>query len=176
MTTKPDQPYHNPREFQFGPFKLDTHRRVINQAGSPLHLGSRAREILSTLLERAGETVGKQELMARVWPHSFVDEGTLRVHISALRKALGAGESGGHYIENVTGHGYRYVGPVTQGSATEQIPGVPFPAVPLIGRAGPISTITESLPNRRLVTIVGPGGVGKTAVAAAALALSQARC
>jgi predicted ATPase/DNA-binding winged helix-turn-helix (wHTH) protein len=167
MTRKPDQPYHNPRELQFGPFKLDTHRRVINQAGSPLHLGSRAREILTTLLERAGETVGKQELMARVWPHRFVDEGTLRVHISALRKALRAGEPGGHYIENVTGYGYRYVGPVTQRSVTEQVPGVRFPSVPLIGRAGPISTITESLPNRRLVTIVGPGGVGKTAVAMA---------
>jgi predicted ATPase/DNA-binding winged helix-turn-helix (wHTH) protein len=167
MTTKRDQPYQKPRELQFGPFKLDTHRRVINQAGSPLRLGSRAREILSTLLERAGETVGKQELMARVWPHSFVDEGTLRVHISALRKALGTGESGGHYIENVTGHGYRFVGPVTQGSATEQVPGVPFPLVRLIGRASSISAITESLPNRRLVTVVGPGGVGKTAVAVA---------
>ena len=167
MTTKRDQPYQNPRELQFGPFKLGTHRRVINEAGSPVHLGSRAREILTTLLERAGETVGKQELMARVWPHRFVEEGTLRVHISALRKALGAGEAGCHYIENVTGHGYRFVGRVTHSSAIEQVPTVPFPLVRLIGRTGPISTIAESLPNRRLVTVVGPGGVGKTAVAVA---------
>jgi predicted ATPase/DNA-binding winged helix-turn-helix (wHTH) protein len=153
-------------KLEFGPFRLDIHNRVFDRAGTPLRLGSRARDILTTLLECPGETVGKRELLARVWPHTVVDEGTLRSHISALRRALGEG-AGGHYIENVTGHGYRFVAPVTVVGASEQLPGLPSPSLPLVGRVDSISTVMAYLPNRRLVTIVGPGGVGKTAVALA---------
>jgi DNA-binding winged helix-turn-helix (wHTH) protein/DNA-binding MarR family transcriptional regulator len=77
-----------------------------------LRLGSRAREILVALVERAGEVVKKRELMERVWPDTIVEEGALRVHIAALRKALGEGETGMRYVENVTGRGYRFVAPV----------------------------------------------------------------
>ena len=135
-----------------------------DRTGSHIRLGSRARQILTTLLEHAGETVGKRELMARVWPHGAVEESTLRVHIAALRRALGEGNFGGHYIENVTGQGYRFVAPVRPDSATEQVAGCPFPLQRLIGRAGSISAVTAWLPERRLVTVVGPGGVGKTAM------------
>jgi DNA-binding winged helix-turn-helix (wHTH) protein len=75
-------------------------------------LGGRARELLVLLAERAGEVVEKGDLMARVWPDVFVEEGTLRVHIAALRKALGDGRDGLRYIENVTGRGYRLIAPV----------------------------------------------------------------
>ena len=166
MTPKQDQPYECSHKLKFGPFTLDIHNRVIGRAGVPLRLGSRAKEILTTLLEHPGETVGKRELMARVWPQKVVDEGTLRVHISALRRALG-GNRGSHYIENVTGHGYRFVAPVTPGAAAEQVSSIPCPLLPLIGRDDSVSTLTARLPNRRLVTVVGPGGVGKTAVALA---------
>jgi predicted ATPase/DNA-binding winged helix-turn-helix (wHTH) protein len=164
MTTKQVQTHESSCQLQFGAFRLDTHNRVIDQTGSPLRLGSRARHILTTLLEHAGETVAKKELMARVWPRGAADEGTLRVHISALRRALGDSASGGSYIENVTGQGYRFVAPVRQGRATERVPGLPFPLQRLIGRAGSISAVTAWLPTRRLVTVVGPGGVGKTGV------------
>jgi DNA-binding winged helix-turn-helix (wHTH) protein len=106
------------QELTFGPFRLDPQQRVILRADAPLRLGSRAREILLALVERAGETVRKKELMARVWPDTIVEEGTLRVHISALRKALEDGKSGMRYVENVTGHGYRFVAPVTRFDAT----------------------------------------------------------
>ncbi|HEY2402897.1 MAG TPA: winged helix-turn-helix domain-containing protein [Steroidobacteraceae bacterium] len=152
------------RQLEFGAFRLDAYNRVIGRGGSLLRLGSRARDILITLLERAGETVAKRELMARVWPHAVVDEGTLRVHISALRRALENGGSGGCYIENVTGYGYRFVAPISRVRAPEQVPGIPFPLQRLIGRAGAISTVTACLPKRRLVTVVGPGGAGKTAL------------
>jgi DNA-binding response OmpR family regulator len=76
---------------------------AYSRGHAPLRLGSRALEILLTLVERAGEVVKKSELMARVWPDTVVEEGTLRVHIAALRKALGDGQSGMWYVENVTG-------------------------------------------------------------------------
>jgi predicted ATPase/DNA-binding winged helix-turn-helix (wHTH) protein len=152
--------------FELGPFRLDIHNRVIDRSGAPPRLGSRARAILTTLLERPGETVGKRELIARVWPHTMIDEGTLRTHMSALRRTLRE-DYGSDYIENVTGQGYRFVPPVTQDSATGQVSAVPCPLLPLIGRADSVSTVMRCLPNRRLVTLVGPGGVGKTAVALA---------
>ena len=89
------------------------------------------------------------------------------MHISALRRALGEGDSGGHHIENVTGYGYRFVAPIRQHDATEEVAVCPFPLQRLIARAGSISAVTAWLPTKRLVTVVGPGGVGKTAVALA---------
>jgi predicted ATPase/DNA-binding winged helix-turn-helix (wHTH) protein len=168
MTIAKDQSYDSSHKLKVGPFRLDVHNRVIGRDGAPLRVGGRARDILETLLERPGETVRKRELMARVWPHSVVEEVTLRVHISALRRVLGE-DSGGHYIENVTGQGYRFVGTVTPESSTERPPGHLPPLLPLIGRGDSISTLVASLPDRRLVTIVGPGGVGKTAVALASI-------
>jgi DNA-binding winged helix-turn-helix (wHTH) protein len=101
--------YHLPtwsgQGIAFGPFRLYTEQRVLLRADTPIPLGSRAREILLLLVERAGEIVKESELMARVWPDTIVEEGGLRVHIAALRKALGDGQAGVRYVENVTGHG-----------------------------------------------------------------------
>ncbi len=79
----------------FGPFLFLAGERVLLRAGKQVRLGSRAREILAALVERAGKIVKKRELMAHVWPDSFVEEGTL--HIAALRKALGDGQGGTRY-------------------------------------------------------------------------------
>ena len=84
----------------------------------PVALGSRAREILVALVERAGKVVRKSELRERVWPDTVVEEGTLRVHIATLRRALGDRHIASRYVENVTGHGYRFVAPVTRFDAT----------------------------------------------------------
>jgi DNA-binding winged helix-turn-helix (wHTH) protein len=111
----PLQRERGPRAIQhltFGPFRLDPQQRTISRAGAPLRLGSRAREILFTLVERAGETVTKRDLMARVWPDNIVEEGTLRVHIAALRKVLTDGHTGVRYVENIHGYGYRFLAPV----------------------------------------------------------------
>src|SRR3981081_3868532 len=88
------------QEIAFGPFRLYPEQRMLLRANAPLQLGSRAREILLALVERAGEIVKKNELIARVWPDTIVEEGTLRVHIAALRKALGDGQAGMRHVEN----------------------------------------------------------------------------
>ena len=82
------------------------------RAGTPLRIGSRAREILVALVECAGEIVSKRELISRVWPDTIIEEVTLRVHVAALRKALRDGEFGMQYVQNVTGLGYRFAAPV----------------------------------------------------------------
>jgi DNA-binding winged helix-turn-helix (wHTH) protein len=96
----------------FGPYKFLPLQRVILCGGTPLRLGNRAREILAILVENAGEVVVKRELLRRVWPDTVVEEGTLRVHIAALRRALREKELGTSWVESVTGRGYRFVGPV----------------------------------------------------------------
>ena len=158
----------------FGPFRLLPFRRALLEAGEPLRLGSRALEILIALVERPGELVTKEELIARVWPDTFVEEASLRVHVAALRKALGDGQSGNRYVVNVAGRGYRFVAPVHQHEAVETKPpavehthNLPAPLTRTIGRADIIGALTARLPERRFVTIVGPGGIGKTTVALA---------
>ena len=72
----------------FGPYRLFAAQRLIEREGIPLHLGARALDILIVLTEQAGKVVSKHDLMARVWPGLTVDEGSLRVHVASLRKAL----------------------------------------------------------------------------------------
>jgi DNA-binding winged helix-turn-helix (wHTH) protein len=102
------------QEFIFGSFRLIPQRRMIFRDGRPLRLGGRAREILIALVERAGETVTKRELIARVWPDAVIEEGTLRAHIAVLLRALADDPVGVRYVENINGQGYRFVGPVTR--------------------------------------------------------------
>jgi len=112
----------------FGPYRLLPLQRVVLRNRTPLQLGSRAREILVALVERAGEVVEKRELLRRVWPNMVVEEATLRVHINTLRKALGEGEAGARYVESVTGRGYRFVAPVmpvNETTPTQFVPSVP---------------------------------------------------
>jgi DNA-binding winged helix-turn-helix (wHTH) protein len=98
---------------QFGAFSLVCSRRVLLRNGVPVRMGSRAREVLYVLTENPGQLVSKSQIISRVWPHCVVEDGTLRVHIAALRKVLGVTWEGYPYIENVTGHGYRFVIPTT---------------------------------------------------------------
>ena len=95
--------------YTFGSFQLMPMQRTLLDGGKPLRLGSRALDILVTLVERAGRTVHKDELIARAWPDTHIDEASLRVHIAALRKALGDGRAGNRFITNVPGRGYVFV-------------------------------------------------------------------
>ena len=90
-------------------------------------MGSRALDILTALVERPGELVGKDELMARVWRGTFVEEGNLKFQVSALRRALGDGRGGRRYIATSAGQGYRFVAPV---SVAQALAAVPLPAAP----------------------------------------------
>jgi DNA-binding winged helix-turn-helix (wHTH) protein len=98
--------------FAFGAFRLIPAQRGLLDDGKPLRLGSRALDILITLVEHTGETISKEQLIARTWPDTVVDEGALPVHVAALRKALGDGRAGRRYITNSPGRGYAFVAPV----------------------------------------------------------------
>jgi hypothetical protein len=89
--------------FAFGPFRLIPARRMLFEDGKPLRLGSGAMDILIVLVEGAGETIHKDQLIAGTWPDTVVDEGALRVHVAALRKALGEGRARKRYIVNNPG-------------------------------------------------------------------------
>jgi DNA-binding winged helix-turn-helix (wHTH) protein len=100
-------------EVSFGPFRLLPTQFLLLEGDKPVSLGSRALEILIALLERPGELISKQDLMARVWPDVFVGPANLTVHISALRRALRDGRDGNRFIINIPGRGYKFVAPAT---------------------------------------------------------------
>ena len=101
-----------PTELSFGPFCLLPTQLLLREGDKPVPLGSRALEILIALLERRGELVSKQDLMARVWPNLFVHPSNLAVHISRLRRALRDGHDGRRFIVNIPGRGYCFVASV----------------------------------------------------------------
>jgi len=98
-----------PTEVSFGPFRLLREQFLLLEGDKPVPLGSRALEILIALLERHGELVSKQDLMARVWPDVFVEPANLTVHMSALRRALRDGRDRNRFIVNIPGRGYCFV-------------------------------------------------------------------
>jgi DNA-binding winged helix-turn-helix (wHTH) protein len=100
------------RNLRFGPFELSSRERALRRDGVMLPLGSRALDILIYLAERPGEVIAKQELLDRVWSDVTVEEGSIRVHVAAIRKALGDGQFGNRYIANIKGRGYSFVGTI----------------------------------------------------------------
>lgn len=165
------------RAISFGPFLLHAEQRLLLEGDRQVRLGGRAFDILASLVERAGEVVGKEQLIARAWPQTYVEESNLKIQMSALRRALGEGGGGHRYIVTVPGRGYSFVAPVRheEPSRTLLPPTVasmpahnlPFAATRMIGREESEAAVISQLSQQRLVTIVGPGGIGKTTVALA---------
>ena len=140
-----------------------------------MKLGGRALDILHLLVMRAGEELSKDALIEFAWPNVFIDERNLKVHISSLRQALTDTLPQATYIATVVGRGYQFVGQVrtesveiADFSSAEHQAGNGLPAPPtLIGRQRDIEGVTRALESTSLVTLVGPGGVGKTSLAIA---------
>lgn len=168
--------------FVFGPFVFLPDRQLLLKDQKQVRIGSRAAAILHLLVSRAGDLITKQELVSHTWPSTFVDESNLKVHISSLRRSLGESRSQVTYIATVTGRGYRFLAPVL--ITREREPGeftvglnradVP-PGAKIVGRDSEIQGVKRALDCERVVTLVGPVGVGKASVARAAAAAVGAK-
>jgi predicted ATPase len=161
----------------FGPFSLVASERILTRNGVPVEIGARTFDTLMALVSHPNAVVSKRELLSGVWPDVIVEEGSLRFHIAALRKALGDGEHGARYIATVAGRGYCFVAPLARSSdrgreSAEVVPRFPYANLPsrlirMVGRIDDVPKLAAQLTAERLVTIVGAGGVGKTTVAVA---------
>jgi predicted ATPase/DNA-binding winged helix-turn-helix (wHTH) protein len=163
------------RNLQFGPFELSSRERVLRREGVVLPLGGRALDLLIYLAERPGEVIAKQELIDHVWSDVTVEEGSVRVHVAAVRKALGDGQFGNRYIANIKGRGYSFVGTIVPlAGSTESRKDrsrhqgrLPLRPIMMIGRETVVSEVSDKLRDERFVTLLGPGGIGKTTIALA---------
>lgn len=143
---------------------------MLTRDGLPTALGPRAVAVLATLVEHANKYVSRDRMLDAAWPGVVVEEGNLRVQIAAIRQVLS--QAGGKsWIELLPRRGYRYVGPlaevrdVSPAASSEKRSNLPESATSFIGRERELAEIKQLLPNRRLVTIVGVGGIGKTRLA-----------
>ena len=164
--------------YEAGSLEIDAGRRELRARGVPVPIGGRAFEIIEALAQSAGQLVTKDELMVRVWPGAVVEESTLQVHISAIRKALGPDRV---MLKTASGRGYRLLGrwttrqrdppehpaiPAPERRAGEPAPSnLPVPASDLIGRVVAVQQVGDLMSAYRVVTLTGPGGIGKTRLA-----------
>ena len=162
--------------------EIDLARRELRVRGSPAPIGGRAFEIVEILAQSAGELVTKDELMGRVWPGAIVNDNALHVHISAVRKALGPLRG---MLKTDSGRGYRLLGswsvreqgpetvapthddgpPSAAGIRKTPATNIPAVATGVIGRSTAIQRLRDLVSAYRVVTLTGPGGIGKTALA-----------
>jgi predicted ATPase/DNA-binding winged helix-turn-helix (wHTH) protein len=165
---------------QFGRCQLFANRRELIVDGVPVRLGSRAFDVLQVLVDAGGDLVTKDEILSRVWPAIVVEENTLQVQITRLRRALGRDRG---FLKTVSGRGYRFVAEVTsavedgegtaQAAATTEAPtherekhtNLPAPTSPLLDRQAELAEVLRLVAAHRLVTLTGAGGIGKTRLA-----------
>ena len=170
-------------EFRFGRFQLDPVRRVLRVDGTPARLGARAIDVLLVLVRQRDRIVSKDELLDLVWPGLVVEENNLQVQVSALRKLLGP-----QAIATIPGRGYQFVAdldddglreaaalPASQATVSAPAPRSALPAQlpPLIGRELDLAETRAVLATHALVTLTGPGGIGKTRLALAVAQVEQ---
>src|ERR1700687_1195167 len=177
MTPMNDRRSLQPKDVpSFGPFSLFAAERLLKKGDEPVPLGGRALDILIALAGGAGGGGTRKELISTVWPDVTVEEANLRFQMAALRKALGDGRDGARYISNISGRGYCFVAPVTRSNAEQLVPitgistservqRLPPRLARMVGRDDTVRALAQQLQMWRFVSIVGPGGVGKTTVA-----------
>jgi predicted ATPase/DNA-binding winged helix-turn-helix (wHTH) protein len=154
--------------------------REVLVNGTAVQIGRRAFDILSVLVQARGKLVTKDEILSRVWCEAIVEENALQAQISALRKALGEHRK---YIKTVPGRGYQFSGDATlvegakgafshagpmsaeMGPRARSLTNLPAPTSELIGREADLREVQKLVSAHRLVTLAGPGGIGKTRLA-----------
>src|SRR5947208_4809607 len=153
---------------EFGRFRVVRHRRELLVDGRPVELGGRAFDTLVALIDAHGTVLGKDDLISRVWPDRVVEENNLQAQISLLRKAFGPDRD---LIRTVAGRGYQFTGEIRATAATaaaatlSPATNLPEAVSELIGRAAELQDAMDLVAKHRLVTLVGPGGIGKTRLA-----------
>ena len=161
-----------------GECEIDLARRELRVLGFAVPVGGRAFEVIEVLARSAGELVTKDQLMDRIWPGAIVMDNTLHVHASAVRKALGPYRS---LLKTESGRGYRLLGDWTvrrHDAATppvglqrmrvdgnSPVTNIPAAVTRLIGRKAAVAQLRDLVSAYRVVTLTGPGGIGKTSLA-----------
>ena len=168
-----------PERVRFGRCELLPYHRELRVDGNVVPLGSRAFDVLLALVEARGRLVTKDEVLQQVWPGVIVEENTLQVQISTLRKTLAADRD---VIKTISGRGYRFVADMTAPDARSRWPdaaasghdvprvstNLPAATSELIGRDDDVQNVRDLTTTHRLVTLVGAGGIGKSRLALAA--------
>ncbi|MDQ3108200.1 MAG: helix-turn-helix transcriptional regulator, partial [Actinomycetota bacterium] len=145
--------------WRFGDFEADTASRELRHRGEVVHLEPQAFDLLVCLIEQRERVVSKVELLDGIWGHRFLSESNLTTRVKEVRRAVGDDGSRQHTIKNLRGQGYRFVGEVRTVAAA------PSSELGLVGRSVELAAVNEALDVAQLVTLVGPGGVGKSSMA-----------
>ena len=163
------------QSYEFGRFRLNVAERLLLREGEPVPLTPKVFDILVTLVEHGGQVVAKDDLMKRVWPNTFVEEGNLTQNISLLRKALGETPGGTQFIETVPRRGYRFVAETSQSSHDDLIPKFaettqpepPLVSTPTRARRTPVFALAAGLVVIGIIGLVYFTGWGRTGNASA---------
>ena len=161
---------------RFANCELDLARVVLRRDGQEVRLEPQAFDVLALLVQRRGSVVRKDELLDQVWGDRFVSESALTTRIKVVRQAVADDGVRQAIIRTVHGKGYEFIAPVEvvpdtpprdADAAAAELPvaGLGTAIQPLIGRQETLQVLGEAIEHHRLITLVGPGGVGKTALA-----------
>jgi len=138
--------------YEFGPFRLDPEERLLSRENQPVPLPPKVIDTLFVLVENRGHLVDKDELMKRVWPDAFVEEGNLNKNVFLLRKTLGKWDGGREYIETIPKRGYRFVAPINKIAAAASAS-----QAPVLTQA---NLTGKKVSHYRVLELVGGGGMG----------------
>ena len=159
--------------YEIGPFRLDTAAGVLSRGGTPVPLGGRAVAVLTALVKQPNAFVRKETILDAAWPGVIVEEVNLAVQVSAIRRVLAQAPGGERWVETLARRGYRFVGPVIEihdnvprhGNGRGELSNLPQSLTSFIGRERELVEIKRLLLTKRLLTLIGVGGIGKTRLA-----------
>src|SRR5262245_30833377 len=186
---------NTPAAIAFGPFRMDLRAGLLLRGREPIPLRPKTWSVLRYLVERPGILVTKQELLDAIWADAVVTEAVLSRSIWELRLALGDSSRTSHLLQTVQRRGFRFIAPVSDelphespsGKHREFAPATggstshdDAPAVPFVGRTEELRRLAGLLAHaragrRQVAFIVGPAGIGKTALVEALLTSPEVR-